>query len=423
MTRRPLPLLAAMIAALALCAPAAEAHARGKAQPIAHATAFIPDDPGRTGTAGGWQTVQWNFVGPFGVDAPDAWQNLINVGRPGGKGVVVAVLDTGVAYSTRDGARMSPDLRGTKFVAGYDFVHHDPYANDVNGHGTHVASTIAETTGNGLGLTGLAYGVSIMPVQVLDDHGDGDAPRIAEGIRWAAAHGAQVINLSLEFDTAVTAKEVPELISALDYARSKGALVVGASGNESYPEVSYPARASTVLSVGATTEHGCLSAYSNTGKGLDVVAPGGGDDAPLDDDGDCHPDQVSGHDIYQVTLEGNKRRRFGIPSDYEGTSMAAPHVSAIAALIIASGVLGAKPTPQAIQQRIEATSRDLGAPGYDTRYGWGLVDAAAATAPGIAVRPPAPITTPTPTPAPTPTPTTTTPSKTTPTATTGPSGK
>jgi serine protease len=351
----------------------------------AHASAFVPNDPGRGKTPGGWTTVQWNFTGPFSVNAPDAWQNAINAGAPGGRGVVVAVLDTGVAYARRGKFRKSPDLAGTRFVKGYDFVSHDAYANDRNGHGTHVASTIAESTNNGTGLTGLAYGATIMPVRVLDDHGEGDASDIAAGVRFATRHGAQVINLSLEFSTDVTASEIPELVDALAYAHRHGVFLVGASGNEAHRSVAYPARARYVVSVGSTTEHGCLSDFSNQGTGLDISAPGGGADAVIDDDPDCHPAEKAGRDIYQVTLEGSQNnRRFGIPGGYEGTSMAAPHVAAAAALVIATKVIGAHPTPGAIEERLKATARDLGVPGPDTRYGAGLLNAAAATAPASA---------------------------------------
>lgn len=348
----------------------------------AHAAGFIPNDPGRARVAGGWSAMQWNFAGPFGVNATDAWQHLIDDGAPGGRGVIVAVLDTGVAYAARGKFLKSPDLSKSQFIRGYDFVGHDAYANDRNGHGTHVASTIAEATDNGYGLTGLAYGATIMPVRVLDDHGEGDASNIAAGVRFAVRHGARVINLSLEFSSDVTASQIPELVDALDYAHRKGVFLVGASGNEAHSSVAYPARARYVVSVGSTTEHGCLSDFSNQGSGLDIVAPGGGADAIIDGDPNCRPQDPPGRDIFQVTLQGGPHnRRFGIPSGYEGTSMAAPHVAAAAALVIASRVLGAHPTPGAIEQQLKQTARDLGAPGPDTTYGSGLLDAAAATLP------------------------------------------
>jgi serine protease len=339
---------------------------------------YIPNDPGRSTTPGGWQEIQWNFVGPFGVNAPAAWDHVGEVGRVGGIGTVVAVLDTGVAYADRGRFRRSPDLRGNRFAHGYDFVDDDRYPNDHNGHGTHVASTIAESNDNGIGVTGLAFGAKIMPVRVLDRWGEGDSAAISKGIRFAAKHGADVINLSFEFGTGVTAGQIPDIIDALRFARRKGVLVVGASGNAARGSVAYPARASDVLSVGATTEHGCIAEYSNKGPTLDVVAPGGGPDAPLDDDVNCRPLDATGRDIVQMTFKPSTRR-FGLPGNYTGTSMAAPHVSATAALVIASGVIGPDPSPAAIEARLKATARDLGAPGPDNRYGAGLIDAAAAT--------------------------------------------
>jgi serine protease len=347
------------------------------------ADAVIPDDTGRPGgPPGAWRALQWNFAGEFGVRAPEAWGNLIAAGRPGGRGVTVAVLDTGIAYANRARFRRSPDFRRDQFVRGYDFVGKSPFANDRNGHGTFVAATIAEATGNGYGLTGLAYGVKLMPVRVLDSEGEGEASTIAQGVRYAVRHGAQVINLSLEFSPGVSASDIPELLEALRFAHRRGVLVVGAAGNEGHTAIAYPARAPYVVSVGATTEHGCLASYSNDGSRLTLVAPGGGADAILPGDPNCHPDQPSGRDIFQVTFSGTSPRRFGIPSGYEGTSMATPHVAAAAALIIASGVLGAHPTPAQLTARLRATARKLGGGGDERLYGAGLLDAAAATAPG-----------------------------------------
>lgn len=367
---------------------------------LARASAFIPNDPGRGDTPGGWRDVQWNFMPGTGVDAPTAWQNLIDAGRPGGAGVTVAVLDTGVAYSDRGRFRRSPDLAGTRFRQGYDFVGRDPYANDTNGHGTHVASTIAEATNNGVALTGLAYGARIMPVRVLDRYGFGRSSDIAKGIRFAARRGAKIINLSFEFGvrgpTRVRARDIPGIMSALRYARRRGALVVGASGNESARALAYPARANRVLSVGATTEHACQAEYSNRGSRLDLVAPGGGLDASIDDP-QCRaddPDAAAPRDIIQMTFLRSVKK-FGLPRGYMGTSMAAPHVSATAALIVASGVIGRNPSPRKLINHLKATATDLGKPGPDARYGHGLINAGRATTPTP---------TPTPTPAADPTP-------------------
>ena len=342
---------------------------------------FVPNDPGNAGgPPGGWQNVQWNFSAEVGVNAPAAWDRLNAVGRPGGLGVKVAVLDTGVAYATRRGYKRSPDLLNS-FLKGYDFVGGDAYPDDQNGHGTHVASTIGETVGNSFGVTGLAYGTRIMPVRVLDRRGLGDSVAISAGIRYAARKGAKVINLSFEFDSSVTRGQIPDIRDALRFARRKGALVVGASGNFSAHAVAYPARASHVLSVGATTEHRCQADYSNAGSRLDIAAPGGGDDADVPSDPNCRPGAGPGRDIYQVTYTNRSTKAFGLPGGYVGTSMAAPHVSATAALVIASGVIGPRPTPAQVEARLKATATDLGARGRDSRYGAGLVNAARAVTP------------------------------------------
>ena len=346
---------------------------------IARASVY-PNDPGRDNVPGGWQAVQWNFAGPFGVNAPGAWDNLARAGRPGGAGVTVAVLDTGVAYSYRGRFTRSPDLGGDRFVHGWDFVDDDRYPDDLNGHGTHVASTIAENVDNGVGVTGLAWGARIMPVRVLGRRGGGTSDAIARGIRFAARRGVQIINLSFEFHRSTRASQIPDILDALRFARAKGVLVVGASGNRNAATVAYPARAREVLSVGATTEHGCLARYSNNGPMLDLSAPGGGRDAPLAGDPNCRPFEPAGRNIVQMTFE-RSTGVFGLPDDFKGTSMAAPHVSGAAALVIASGVVGPDPSPAAVETRLKATARDLGAPGPDTLNGAGLVDAAAATLP------------------------------------------
>lgn len=337
----------------------------------ARSAQFLPNDPEM-------KSLQWNFIGPYGVRAPEAWANAIAAGRPGGQGVVVAVLDTGVAYSNRVPFRRSPDFTSRQFTRGYDYVDRDPYPNDENGHGTHVAGTIAEATNNGIAVAGLAYGAKVMPVRVLDAYGEGNANDIARGVRFAVKNKAKLINLSLEFDSRVRASDIPQILDALDYARSRGVLVVGATGNEGSPQVSYPARSSAVMAVGSTTEDGCISEFSNYGSGLDIVAPGGGLDARVPGDPRCRQ-SFTGRGIYQVTLLGRSLSRFGLPGTYEGTSMAAPHVTAVAALAIATGVVGANPSPAVLQRHLERTARDFGSSGADSRYGSGLLDAARAT--------------------------------------------
>lgn len=345
---------------------------------------LIPNDPGPSGRPAGWQDLQWNFSGPFGVNAPAAWDLAIAAGAPGGRGATVAVLDTGVAYKTVGRFRHAPDLGFRQFVRPYDFVENDRLPLDEMGHGTHVTGTIAERTNNGQGLTGLAYNVRIIPVRVLDEEGEGFISDIARAVRYSTRNGADVINMSFEFGSGIRAREIPDLLAAIREAHRKGIVIVGASGNEASAAVAYPARATSVIAVGAITEHGCAAVYSNRGSGLDLVAPGGGEDDALTDNpsdaANCHPELEPGRDIYQQTFTTSVRR-FGFPPGYVGTSFAAPHVSAVAALLIATKRLGENPTPRAIEQRLKLTARDLGPPGNDRRYGFGLLDAAAALGP------------------------------------------
>lgn len=240
---------------------------------------------------------------------------------------------------------------------------------------------MAESTNNRLGLTGLAYGASIMPVRVLAADGTGDATTISKGIRYAADHGAQVINLSLEFDISINPGEIPGILSAIRYAHRKGSLVVAASGNEGIEQIAYPARAPEVVAVGATTSDRCLADYSNGGRRLALVAPGGGEDAALSNDPNCHPTRNLPNIVQETFRSPTNPDDFGYPRDWFGTSMAAPHVSAVAALVIASGVLGRHPSPDRVLTRLEQSAVALGGSKPNSNYGFGLVDAGAATSP------------------------------------------
>jgi serine protease len=352
----------------------------------------IANDPGPLsippGPPGGWVALQWNFlpwegtgtallpVSPGGINAVGAWQHLVAVKRRGARGLTVAVLDTGVAYRN-DGSRFrrSPDFAPGQFVKGYDFVDNDRLPLDENGHGTHVAGTIAEKTNNGVGLVGLAYRAKLMPVRVLDRHGSGQADDIARGIHFAVAHGADVINMSFNFGCG---KSVPGIDEELRYAYRKGVVTVASIGNlGSEACVSPPATGPRTIGVGGTTEGGCLGSYSLLpGKGVDVLAPGGG--SPV---AGCL--SVSNRSIYQVTLRGGNPRRFGEPGSYIGTSMAAAHVSGVAAMVLASAVLDEDLSPRGrvnqLIRRLRSTARDLGLP--PERQGAGLIDAGAATEP------------------------------------------
>ena len=339
---------------------------------VARAAQWTPNDPG--------VRRQWNLFGEFGIGMPEAWSLARAAGAPGGRGAVVAVVDSGVAYEDFGRFRKAPDLRGANFVLPYDFVGEDRHANDVYGHGTHVAGTIAQATNNDLGVAGVAYAAKIMPLRALNKNGEGQSSDIARAIRYAARHRADVINLSLEFLPNVESFDIPDVLAAIRYAHRRGSVVVAAAGNYRGARVVYPARAQKAIAVGATTVRGCLADYSSGGHELDIVAPGGGADSlRLDDPYDAEHCTANGQarPIYQQTYVAGFSR-FGLPDIYEGTSMAAPHVSGAAALVIATQRLGPRPTPKEVQQRLELTARDLGPPSFDGRYGWGLVDVAAA---------------------------------------------
>ena len=352
----------------------------------------LPNDSGALGAeeprgSGGWALKQWNFLpyagtppaglplSPGGIDAVGAWRNLAAAGRPGAAGTVVAVLDTGVAYRALGGRfRRSPDFVRGQFVPGHDFVDRDRLPLDENGHGTHIAGTIAGRTGNGIGLTGLAYRAKLMPVRVLDRQGRGNAASIAKGIRFAVANGADVINMSFNFDCG---KPVPVVDEALREAYRKGVVTVASGGNlGSEACVSAPATGPRVIGVGGTTEGGCLGAYSLAGRAIDLLAPGGGEPAA-----GCP--SISARPIYQVTLRPGSRRDFHIPANYVGTSMAAAHVSGAAAMVLASRRFRGRPRSKAlvnhVGRRLRNTARDLGLP--RPRQGAGLIDAGKATRP------------------------------------------
>jgi serine protease len=320
---------------------------------------------------------------------PGAWQRLIGDGYPGAKGVTVAVLDTGVAYRDKGRRfRRDPDLpRSKRFVHPRDFVKNDGKPLDRDGHGTHVASTIVQSTDNGFGLTGIAYGVKIMPLRVLNSQERGKGSDVAHAIRFATAHGADVINLSLEFKRSVKqCDQVVSVCKSLQHALRQGMTVVAAAGNGARGHVAYPAAFEGVIATGATTYRGCVAEYSNYGEKLDIAAPGGGTDKSAAVAGDlrCEP-SLKGYEIRQYSLspaaaDNGNFKKFEIVG-LEGTSMAAAHVSATAAMVIAARVCGRNPEPETVAQRLEDTAVDRGATGRDNQYGFGLLDAARATNP------------------------------------------
>jgi serine protease len=392
----PLPALLRAGAAAVLVAAVAllPAPPLASASPLLARAAYVPNDSGVAAATAdaGWASVQWELNGPFGINAPQAWSQASRLGGSGGQGVTVAVLDSGVAYANRGPYKRSPDLARTRFVKGYDFVDNDPYPNDEYGHGTFVASTIAATANNAYGTVGVAYRAKIMPIRVLDFEGRGYPSTIARAIRYAVRHGADVINLSLELydgpPLAPTPRSVtasPAVRSALADARRARVVVVSAAGNSANPNVPAKKYDTLAINVGGTTEHGCLGDYSNHGPGLDLVAPGGGTDADIPGDANCHPFGDAGRDISGVSFRAESPARFEILPRFRGTSTAAPHVTGTVALVLASGILGPAPTPGMVERHLEATARDLGAPGFDHYYGAGLLDATAATVqlPGV----------------------------------------
>lgn len=301
------------------------------------------------------------------VDAERTW--AIQRGDPS---VAVAVLDTGVAYEDFGPFRKAPDFGSTVFLQGHDFINNDTHANDDNFHGTHVASTIAESTNNNEGAAGLAFGCALMPVKVLDAEGVGSFFRVAEGMDYAVnfSQGGQrpvkVLNLSLGGDVSSET-----LRRAVDRAVGAGVTVVAAAGNENTSQVSFPAAFDNVVAVGAVDGRKQRAPYSNFGAALDVMAPGGDirrDDTGVNGAPDGRPDG-----ILQQTFDPDEAAA-GRFDDFAyffvvGTSQATPHVAALACLLYRQGITD----PTAIRRAIESTAEDLGSAGRDDTFGFGLI--------------------------------------------------
>ncbi len=319
------------------------------AEPNLQVAAFnFPDDP--------LYPFQWHLDQ---INMPAAWKT------GSGQDVVVAVLDTGVAFKDReDGFKLATDLAGNRFANGWDFVDDDDAPLDEHGHGTHVAGTIAQTTNNGIGVAGVAFNARIMPVRVLNKYGMGSTSDIADAIRWAADNGAQVINMSL-------GGPLPSLVmrSAVKYAHGKGVTIVAAAGNSGRRMRSYPAAYDHVIAVAATQYDRTTTFYSQWGKFVDIAAPGG--NTRVDQNRDGRPDGV-----LQQTITPENPGEFDYAL-YMGTSMAAPHVAGAAAILYGLGITNPDEVERALKASANTDMRDK-AEDFDERYGAGILDVAAA---------------------------------------------
>jgi len=302
-------------------------------------SAMQSDDPGRA--------YQWNLDQ---VDVDSAWDSGHD-----GSGVIVAVIDTGVSEGGPDGLMFS---RGQS--AGWDFVDDDSDPSDEHGHGTHVAGTIGQATGNSTGVAGIAHGSQIMAIRVLDANGSGYSSDVASGILWAADHGADVINLSLGSSVGSQAEQ-----DAVAYAAELGIVVVAATGNEYQADgVSFPAAYPEVIAVGASNGIDEVVPYSNRGPEVDLVAPGG--DFSRDDNEDGIADGI----VQETIIDGSWDYYF-----FQGTSMASPHVAGAAALLMGMGA-----DAQETRDILTRTSVDITDEGIDNESGWGRLDVGAAVA-------------------------------------------
>lgn len=275
---------------------------------------------------------QWNLH-KIGIES--AWT------RTKGSGITVAVIDTGITKVR--------DLHETKFVKGYDFVNDTEPAQDDNGHGTHVAGTVAQSTNNSYGVAGVAYEANLMPLKVLNADGAGTVADIAEAIKFAADNGADVINMSLG-----GGGESQLMAEAINYAYNKGVTIIAAAGNENTNGVSYPARYPHVIGVAAFGPDGERASYSNYGAGVDISAPGGSETGT----------------ILQETINEEGE---GLFLGLQGTSMASPHVAGVAALIKALGIK----EPNEILQVLQQSARVIQDDGLNY-YGAGQLNAEAA---------------------------------------------
>jgi serine protease len=311
------------------------------------AQAFTPNDP--------HFDKQWHME-QIGMET--AW----NYNQGGRADVKVAVLDTGVAYEDYESWNLVSDLAQTLFDRenAYDVVYNDAHPDDSNGHGTHVTGTIAQSTNNGIGVSGVAYGVTILPVQVFNPSGGASPQDVADGIDYAVNRGADIINFS------AGGQDYDVVREACQRAYQAGVLIVAAAGNSGLTELDYPAAYPGSLAVGAVRLDKNRAYYSNYSRNM-VLAPGG--EVGMDQNNDGYGDGV-----LQQKADGNYWFM-------QGTSMAAPHVSGLAALILSEARDLGMNIPQGservdwLKAIIMTSTLDLGSPGADDEYGYGLVSA------------------------------------------------
>ena len=287
------------------------------------------------------------------ISTPYAW----NV-TTGSKDVVVAVLDTGLRDDHPDIDR-SAIVAGRNFVSDQSATNYRDNARDMS-HGTMVAGIIGARTNNGRGVAGLNWSVSIMPVRVLSSSGGGSVAGVGQGIRWAVDNGAHVINMSLAWDSNPGDPGERFVNEQIEYAISRGVTVVAGAGNDN-GRITMPAAHPDVIAVGAVDKNKRRAWYSNYGRELDLVAPGGAQTSATYRDGVLSTDVVNGTLYY---------------SYQQGTSFASPHVAGVVALMYSAGITD----PHTIREILVDTAEDLGTRGFDNQYGYGLVNAYAAVA-------------------------------------------
>jgi thermitase len=309
------------------------------------APAGIPNDP--------LFSYQW---GLNRINAPAAWDVTQ------GANTIMAILDSGMDYA-------NPDIGGV--VGEYDFFSNDTNASDTtSGHGTHVAGIAGAITNNGAGVAGTSPDGLFLNLRVCSTTGCPLTARV-DAIYAAANYGVDAINMSIGATSCVSNYAASEEV-AVDYALSKGVVVVASAGNNACSTPSYPGAYQNAIGVSGTDVNNGDSDFSNFGSWVDVSAPGG--------EGGNTCTAVNTEDILSTYLVSAGTYCF-----QPGTSMAAPFVTGVASLLAGQGL-----SANEIRSRIESTVTDLGSPGFDVLFGHGLVNAAAAVAPPGAAPGPVP---------------------------------